>query len=139
METYPPGHVIDGFVTLPSGGSYKFVFHTNYNFQHIHTIQENTYYGQDVMVMPVHQYSSSTYININTLGNAEYTRLRIHGNTGGNPVPIMVRVKCTSQHGNTNQVKIEFAQNSGYVSSAVLIIGRNQQVESVISQKYYIT
>ncbi|CAG2252971.1 unnamed protein product [Mytilus edulis] len=108
LEEWKSMHVSNGYVTVPADGSCIFVFHAKYNFHNIHTIKESTYYGNK-MVMRIQKdcaicifscasctYAATANVNVHSLGNVQYARLRIGvslpGKSGGNPTPKTVLI-----------------------------------------------
>ncbi|XP_052103156.1 beta-porphyranase A-like [Mytilus californianus] len=169
LKEWKSMHVSNGYVTVPADGSCIFVFHSKYNFHNIHTIKETTYYGKK-MVMRIKKdcticifscasctYAVSSTVNVHSLGNVKYARLRIGvslpGKSGGNPTPKTVlinnhhvtayyqlfapgrghedtrweiyeyRIPANFLRSNSNEVKVEFNQSGGYVSTVALLIG----------------
>ncbi|VDH95384.1 Hypothetical predicted protein [Mytilus galloprovincialis] len=171
LDEWKSMHVSNGYVTVPADGSCIFVFKAKYNFQNIHTIKETTYYGNK-MIMGIKKdcaicifscasctYAASANVNIKSLGNVQYARLRIGvslpGNSGVNPVPktVLINNHHVTAHyqlfepgrghegsrwesfeyqipvnfltSNSNEVKVEFNQSGGYVSTVALVIARS--------------
>ena len=109
-------HVQHGNVNMRPDSSCIFKFHVNQNVGGFRTLQERTYYGQD-MQMEIKrncqicifscqgcEYSVQTHVNVGSTSNLQYAKLRVavtrDGSTGGNLTPkaVMVNGHPVSNH-----------------------------------------
>ncbi|XP_046353023.2 uncharacterized protein LOC124132906 [Haliotis rufescens] len=76
LDTDKPVHVTNSMVTVPAEASCYFQFHTTHNFAHAPTVTQNTYFSPD-MVVPIHNTVVDVKVNVPSIGNIDFVRLRI--------------------------------------------------------------
>ncbi|XP_067662953.1 beta-porphyranase A-like [Haliotis asinina] len=147
-------HVTNSMVTVPAEASCYFQFHTSHSFAHAPTVTQKTYYSTD-MVVPIHNTIVDVKVNVPSIGNIDFARLRISVSrdikaTHGHPKTVMVNNHPLAsfyslQAGKSsdtlfetfeykvsasiirqqNDVKMTFVQTGGFVSTASLVVGRH--------------
>ncbi|XP_067663113.1 beta-porphyranase A-like [Haliotis asinina] len=76
LATNQPIHVTNSMVTVPAEASCYFLFHKSHSFAHAPTVTQKTYYSTD-MVVPIHNTVVEVKVNIPSIGNLDFVRLRV--------------------------------------------------------------
>ncbi|XP_046546711.1 beta-porphyranase A-like [Haliotis rubra] len=144
-----------GTVGLPGSSTCFYKFKTNYNFNGIHTNNENTYYGKD-MVIPISNGHAQTTIHLPSSGyHTAHLRVGVsrdknakskprqavfNGHTLSSSYMLFDAMKVEgktkwnvwefmvpqSQVRTTNNVSMTFDGNGGHVSPVALVVGKLQ-------------
>ncbi|XP_067662992.1 beta-porphyranase A-like [Haliotis asinina] len=147
-------HVTNSMVTVPAEASCYFQFHTSHSFAHAPTVTQKTYYSTD-MVVPIHNTIVDVKVNVPSIGNIDFARLRISVSrdikaTHGHPKTVLMNNHPLAsfyslQAGKSsdtlfetfeykvsasiirqqNDVKMTFVQTGGFVSTVALVVGRH--------------
>ncbi|XP_046582582.1 uncharacterized protein LOC124289960 [Haliotis rubra] len=146
---------LHGTVGLPGSSTCFYKFKTNYNFNGIHTDNENTYYGKN-MIIPISNGHAQTTIHLPSSGyHSSHLRIGISRDKNANAKPKAVvfnghtlsssymlfdamKVKAktkwnvwvfmvpASQVHTSNTVTMTFDGNGGHVTSVALVAGKLQ-------------